>query len=536
MPNNPNAKDNLKPFEPGAKWKGNRHGRIVKPGSLAAEWQKIWSEILFEQAKDESGKKLFDKSDEPIMRPVIDETTGKTLTRLSARMRAATTSRNVKEFEIALKASGYYNEKLQIIRDEKETITPALIIPAELLAPDFLASHRAVMSEKYTEFVEYGGRGSTKSSFVSLEFIQLLVNHPTIHALATRQVKDTLRGSVYSQLLWAINELGMFEQFNCTVSPMEMTYIPTGQKIYFRGADDPGKIKSIKPPFGYIGLVWFEELDSFYGANTIRNIEQSALRGGDEAWTFKTFNPPPTSQNWANKYILIPKENQWQHKSDYRTVPPEWLGRVFLDEAEHLKTVNLQAYEHEYLGLPTSNSGMVFDNLQIKSITDEQIAQFDNVLRGVDWGFAPDPYSYGKMHFDTAQRILYIYDEVRQWKKNEKETYEILVAEHGLQPNDMIICDSSQPGSVADYREFGANARGAEKGADSRKYSYRWLQGLTQIIIDPKRAPYHAQEFTEAEYPRTKDGEVIGEYPTQDDHAIDDVRYATNLIWKQRGL
>lgn len=422
-----------------------------------------------------------------------------------------------------------------IITANESKLLNGFTIPAELIAPDFFASHRAILSGKYTEFIEYGGRGSTKSSFISLEFISLLVNNPQMHGLATRQIKDTLRDSVYSQLLWAIDQLNLNESFRCTVSPMEIQYIPTGQTIFFRGADEPAKIKSIKPPFGYIGLVWFEELDSFYGPETIRNIEQSAVRGGDSAYVFKSYNPPRTVNAWVNKYINIPKDRQHKHSSDYLSVPADWLGKPWLDEAEHLKSVNFPAYEHEYLGVANGVGGMIFDNVIQRTITDEEIAQFDNVLRGGDWGFYPDPYSYGAMHYDAARLTLYIFDEYRDWKKSNRETYDYLVENKGLQPDDLIILDSAESKSVADYRDYGANARAAEKGKESRKYSYKWLQGLTAIVIDPKRAPYHAEEFSSAEYPRTKDGEIISEYPSKDDHAIDDTRYATNLIWRQRG-
>ena len=408
-------------------------------------------------------------------------------------------------------------------------------IPAELIAPDFLSTHRAIYSGKYTEFVESGGRGSTKSSFVALEIIGLIINNPTMHAVALRQVKDTLRDSVYATLVWAIGVLGFDEFFKCTVSPMEIEYIPTGQKIYFRGADDPGKIKSIKPQFGYIGIVWFEELDQYHGPEAIRNIEQSVIRGGDLAYIFKSFNPPQTANNWANKYVKIPKSSQHQHHSNYLNVPVEWLGKTFIDEAEHLKQVNPTAYEHEYLGIANNTGGAVFTNLRQETITDEQIAQFDRVLHGLDWGFYPDPASYGKMHYDAARRILYIYGEARYWKKSNQDLYSVLVADHGYNPADLLIADSEDPKSVADFRAYGSNCRGAEKGAGSVAYSIKWLQGLTAIVIDPVRAPYHAQEFSEYEYERTKDGEIISEYPDKNNHAIDDTRYATNLIWKRRG-
>lgn len=409
------------------------------------------------------------------------------------------------------------------------------VLPADLIAPSFIGAYRDIVQARHTEYVFYGGRGSTKSTFVALAIIYLLKNNPTMHALAMRQVKDTLRMSVYSQLCWAIDQLGLSDEFKCTVSPLEIEYLPTGQKVYFRGADDPGKIKSIKPPFGYIGVLWFEELDTFHGAETIRNIEQSAIRGGDTAFIFKSFNPPQTRNNWANKYILIPKDTQYQHSSNYLTVPPEWLGKVFLDEAEHLKQVNPTAYEHEYMGVPNFDGGAVFCNVKLETITDEQIEQFDHVLHGLDWGFYPDPASYGKMHYDAARRTLYIFGEVREWKKSNEDLHKTLIDSKLYSDVDMLIADSAEPKSVQDFRAYGANCRGAEKGPESVRYSIKWLQGLTAIVIDNVRAPYHAEEFLSYEYERTKDNEIINEYPDKNNHAIDDIRYATNLIWRKRG-
>ncbi|RPJ29476.1 MAG: PBSX family phage terminase large subunit [Chloroflexi bacterium] len=411
----------------------------------------------------------------------------------------------------------------------------SLIIPADLIAPDFFASHRAIHSGKYNEFVEDGGRGSTKSSFISVEIIELLVNHPTWHALATRQVKDTLRDSVYAQFVWAIEQLGLTDSFKCTTSPLEIEYLPTGQKIYFRGADDPGKIKSIKPPFGYIAVLWFEELDSFRGPEVVRNIEQSAIRGGDEAFIFKSFNPPRTSNNWANKYIKTLGEKTWHHSSNYLNVPIEWLGKAFIDRAEYLKAVNPPAYEHEYLGVVNGLGGTVFENAVSRTITDEEIAQFDHIGQGIDWGYYPDPFAWGRSHYDPARHKLYVFDEYRAQKMGNEAVYKELEKAGRLHPGELIIADSAEPKSIGDFRAYGANIRGAEKGPDSRGYSYKWLQSLAEIVIDPVRAPFHLEEFLNCEYEQDKDGNYISEYPEHDDHFIDEVRYRTNLIWRMRG-
>jgi phage terminase large subunit len=421
--------------------------------------------------------------------------------------------------------------------DKQPVVTESarLTIPADLIAPDFFASHRAIHSGKHTEFVEFGGRGSTKSSFISVEIIELLVNHPDVNALATRQVKDTLRDSVYAQLVWAIEMLGMSDSFKCTTSPLEIEYLPTGQQIFFRGADDPGKIKSIKPKKGYIGILWFEELDSFRGPEVVRNIEQSAIRGGDLAWIFKSFNPPRTAGNWANKYTKIPKDTQWQHSSNYINVPIEWLGKVFTEEAAHLKEVNPDAYEHEYMGVPNFAGGMVFPNAVIEAITDEQLKEFDHIYHGLDWGYALDPLHWVKLHYDAKKEIIYIFDEFRANGMSNHRLYEVLTEEKKVKPDDMIIADSAEPKSVGDMREYGLTCRAAEKGPDSVRYSIRWLQNRARIVIDNKRCPHTAQEFLDYEYEQTKDGEWISEYPDKNNHAIDSVRYALNLQWRRRG-
>lgn len=135
----------------------------------------------------------------------------------------------------------------------------------------------------------------------------------------------------------------------------------------------------------------------------MRSIEQSAIRGGDDAFIFKTFNPPKTQNNWANKYIKIPKENQFQLHTTYENVPKKWLGKTFLEEAEHLKTVNPTTYEHEYLGIANGNGGNIFENVTVREITDEEIRVFDRIYYGVDWGWFPDPWAFNKMYYNSLQ-------------------------------------------------------------------------------------------------------------------------------------
>ena len=407
-------------------------------------------------------------------------------------------------------------------------------IPARLVSPAFFPVLLDILDRSHIEYVEEGGRGSTKSSFISLVIPMLIKNNPQMHALCCRKVGNTLRDSVYAQLCWAIDALGLGAEFDSKVSPLEITYKPTGQKIYFRGADDPIKLKSIKPTFGYIGVLWFEELDQFAGDEECRNIQQSVIRGGDDAFIFKSFNPPKTKNNWANKYVLQPKDNRLVTHSDYRQVPAKWLGKAFIDEAEYLRSVNPSAYEHEYLGIPNGNGGMVFENVSGDEITDDQIRMFDRVLNGLDWGYYPDPFAFNRCHYDAARRTLYIFEEVTALKKGNRETADLLFA-RGITHDDRITADSAEPKSVGDYQKFGLKCYGAAKGPGSVDYSMKWLQSLVKIVIDPRRCPDTFREFTDYEYERTKDGEIISGYPDRNNHHIDAVRYATENIWKRHG-
>lgn len=402
------------------------------------------------------------------------------------------------------------------------------------MGPAYRDVHRAVKSGTYNQFVLAGGRGSLKSSYVSAEVILQLIQHPDIHAVVLRKVANTLRKSVFAQYQWAIDKLGLTSIFLATVSPMELTYLPTGQKILFFGTDDPSNLKSIKVPFGYIGILHFEEWDQFSGLEETRNIEQSVLRGGEIALEFKTFNPPKTRDSFANRYILQSKPGQLVHKSTYLQAPPDWLGPRFIADAEHLRDTNFPAYEHEYLGVANGSGGQVFDNLDIRIITPEEIHGFDRIYNGVDWGYYPDPWAFNQMHYDAGRRTLYIFGELTRRKAGNRETADALL-EYGITGTDRITADSAEKKSVQDYREYGLDCRAAIKGPGSVDYSHKWLQSLTQIVIDPDRCPDTAAEFLNYEYDRDKSGEVISGYPDRNNHHIDAVRYAMESVWKRRG-
>lgn len=435
-------------------------------------------------------------------------------------------------------------EKALTIKEQKEAQRKAeeaarmaeeYHLDLDIIADVFHPMVRDIRRGMHTEYVLPGGRGSTKSSGISCIIIELLKNNSDMHALVLRKVGNTIKDSVYAQIKWAISKMGLDAEFKFKTSPFEITYKPTGQKIYFRGADDPLKIKSIKPEFGYIGIVWFEELDQFAGPEEIRNIQQSAIRGGDKAYRFKSFNPPRSKNNWANEYTdeaKLTDQSALVVHSTYKDVPPDWLGEQFINDAEHLKEVNPAAYDNEYMGEANGNGGNVFEFIEEREITDEEIASFDRIYQGVDWGWFPDPFAFVRIYYDAARETLYFLDEHRANKTRNSDT----AAEIKRRGYDdyVITCDSADKKSTSDFRDEGLPARDAIKGPGSVEYSMKWLQGK-KIVFDPRRTPEARKEFKKYEYERDKDGNIISGYPDKDNHFIDATRYATETLWRRRG-
>jgi PBSX family phage terminase large subunit len=352
------------------------------------------------------------------------------------------------------------------------------------------------------------------------------------NAAVFRKVGNTLRDSVYEQIEWAIDALGVQDLWESSLSPLQHVYKPTGQKILYRGLDKAKKTKSVKTAKGYIKYLWFEELDEFSGIEEIRTTQQSVLRGGSQFVVFKTFNPPISLSNWANKYVAEPRSDSYRHKSDYRSVPAEWLGEQFINDAEHLKTTNEKAYKHEYLGEPVGLGTNVFEFIDIRTITNEEYKEFDRIYQGCDWGFYPDPYAFIRLHYDHARDTLYLLDEHYCNKQSNAKTGKWIL---NKKYDDYIVtCDSAEPKSINDYKDMGIPANGVQKGPGSVEYSMKWLQSR-HIVIDSHRTPNAYKEFIEYEFEVNDNGDIISKYPDKNNHAIDAVRYATYPLWRKRG-
>ncbi len=402
---------------------------------------------------------------------------------------------------------------------------------SDIICEQFHELHKSVKKNEYLEYFLKGGRGSTKSSFVAIEIILGMMRDAEsgkhTNCVAMRKVGLYLKDSVHEQLLWAIDILGVTQYWDSKSSPQSLTYMPTGQKILFRGADKPKKIKSIKFAKGYCKYIWYEELDEFEGMHEIRTINQSLMRGGDSFQVFYTYNPPQRVTNWVNIEVNQTKPNRVVHHSDYTKVPRKWLGENFIQEAEHLKRTKPELYEHEYMGTVTGTGGEVFTNVVIRPITDAEIKDFDKENRGIDFGFATDPFAYNTVYYDRKRKRLFVYYEIDAVGMSNRAAYEQIIKEN--KRNDLIIADSAEPKSISEMQQYGLKLIGAKKGPDSVDYGIKFLQGLEEIIIDDTRCPNTAREFTTYELEKDANGNFKNRYPDKNNHHIDTIRYALNM-------
>lgn len=413
---------------------------------------------------------------------------------------------------------------------------------SSIIAPHFYDVVNDFMKEGHSHYWLQGGRGSTKSTLASILIILGLIKNPNTHALCTRKYKTDLHGSVYSQIVKSIGLLGLSHLFKISRrddGAPAITYTPTGQKIFFTGLDDPEGIKSLTAPFGYIKYSWYEEIHQLPGMDKIRSANQTIRRGSDQRFiTFYTYNPPRNKGNWVNQESVALKLNPefYVSESNWEMLPEKlalrWLGKDWISDANTLKERDKNAYDHEYMGIPVGYGTNVFPNVDIHEIDDEQIARFDNVVGGLDFGFANDPAAYTRSHYDRDRRLLYIFDEVYGVGLLNRQLAAKLLDK--LPHHEMVVCDSAEPKSVAELSDMGINTVKAKKGPGSVESGTKFMQELTLIVIDPKRCPNTAREFVNAEFDTDRFGNVVNRIADKNNHTLDATRYRLELEMKRR--
>ena len=410
---------------------------------------------------------------------------------------------------------------------------------SELLPKHFHSLWKATKDREKLNIVAKGGRGSGKSSDISIIITQLIMRYP-MNAVVVRKTDNTLATSVFEQIKWAIEEQKVSHLFKVKVSPMEITYVPRGNRIIFRGAQNPERLKSLKDSRFPFSIMWIEELAEFKTEDEVTTITNSMLRGElDDGLFYKFFfsyNPPKRKQSWVNKKYetSFQPDNTFIHHSTYLDNP--FISKQFIQEAESAKERNEQRYRWEYMGEAIGSGVVPFNNLQIEKIPDELYDNFDNIRNGADFGYAADPLAFTRWHYDKKKRILYAMDEIYGVQMSNREFAKELW-KRGYQ-SDEIYCDSAEPKSIDELKkEHGIKrVKGVKKGPDSVEYGEQWLNDLDAIVIDPNRTPNIAREFENIDYETDKDGNVKPRLEDKDNHSIDSCRYALSRDMRQNKL
>ena len=407
---------------------------------------------------------------------------------------------------------------------------------SEIINKNFYEFWKTINSDRYLFHVLKGGRASAKSTHIAIWLILALMKYP-VTCLCIRKVGNTLAESVFEQLKEAIEILNVGHVWKIQKSPLQLIYIPRGNKFIFRGADDPAKIKSIKMSKFPIAFVWFEELAEFKTEEEVSTIVNSVLRAElPDGLTYKviySYNPPKRKQSWVNKKFetqFIP-DNTYIHHSTYLDNPH--ISKAFIEEANEVKKKNEFKYRWEYLGEPIGSGVVPFSNLEFRTITDEEIASFDNIRQGNDFGYATDPMAFVRIHYDKKKRIIYFIDEIYGVKMSIRELASKIKSKG--YDDFHVTCDSAEPRSIAELRELGIKALKAKKGPGSIEFGENWLDDLEAIVIDVKRTPNVAREFENIDYQTDKDGNIRPKLEDKDNHSIDSTRYALELDMKLHG-
>ena len=397
---------------------------------------------------------------------------------------------------------------------------------SDLLTPKFYSLYSAWKSNKYTRLICKGGRGSAKSTNIALILVVDLMQYP-VNTICFRKVGETLRKSVYEQIKWAIKFLGVEEYFEYKLSPLEIIYKERGNKFIFMGVDDPQKSKSIKEAQFPVARYWFEELAEFKNEDEVETVLNSIFRGKLEKGLiykgFFSYNPPKMKHNWVNKkynYSFI-ENNVYVHHSTYLENPH--ISEEFIKEAEAVKAKDETKYRLVYMGEPIGNGLVPFPNLEIREIEATEIAGLEKFRNGVDWGYGVDPLAFVRWGYDKKKGIIYALDEYYGvGLKNRNLANYILSKGY----DELVMCDSAEPKSIDELKEYDISAWGAKKGAGSVEYGEKWLSDLEAIVIDPKRTPNISREFEMIDYDTDREGNPLPRLCDSNNHTIDATRYA----------
>lgn len=390
--------------------------------------------------------------------------------------------------------------------------------------------------------VAKGSRASKKSKTTALNYIHDLMAMPDANLLVVRKTYRTLKDSCYTELKWAIKRLGVERWWDWKESPLEMTYLPTGQKIYFRGLDDPLKVTSITVETGVLCWLWIEEAYEITKESDFDMLDES-IRGEVPEGLYKqvtlTFNPW-NERHWIKHRFFddlvgynsegqpIYKERESPISEDGEILAittnytcNEWLDKADLAVFERMKRNNPRRYQVAGLGHWGIVDGLVYENWREEAFTLEQVRSCKTVA-GLDFGYTNDPTAFFLGFLDEKGKKLYVWDELYEKGLSNRAIYDRIAA-LGYS-KERITADSAEPKSIDELHGLGLRITGAKKGKDSIQNGIQWIQDL-EIIVHPRCVNY-ITEISNYTWARDRFDKKLNQPVDDFNHLMDAMRYA----------
>lgn len=401
-----------------------------------------------------------------------------------------------------------------------------------------------MVGKGYADFWNYkgmyrvvkGSRGSKKSKTMALWCISQLMKYPEANLLVVRKTYRTLKDSCYSDLKWAIHKLKVDEHWNCTTSPLEITYIPTGQKILFRGLDDPLKVTSIGVDIGNLCWCWVEEAYEITNEEDFDTLDES-IRGKVPEGLFKqitlTFNPW-NEKHWLKKrFFDNPDEDTLAMTTNY--LCNEWLDEADKRKFEKMKVNNPRRYQVAGLGNWGIVEGLVYENFKEEEFDIEEIKRIPNIESafGLDFGYTNDPSALFCGLVDRKNMKIYVFDEMYEKGLSNRAIYENILRMGYAKEH--ITADSSEPKSIDELRNLGLyRVSAANKGKDSINNGIQYIQDF-EIIIHPRCVNF-LTEISNYTWDSDKFGNKLNKPIDDFNHLLDAFRYAMERFNKSKWL
>lgn len=368
-----------------------------------------------------------------------------------------------------------------------------------------------------------GSRASKKSKTTALWFIYNLMQLSGSNLLVIRKTYRTLKDSCFTELKWAIKRLGVEQWWEVKESPLEMTYKPTGQKIYFRGLDDPLKVTSITVETGCLCWGWIEEAYEISKEADFDMLDESirgeVSEGLFKQWTF-TFNPW-NEHHWIKKrFFDNPDDETLALTTNY--LCNEWLDEADKKVFETMKRNNPRRYQVAGLGAWGIVDGLIYENFKEQEFTLEQVKHCKSAF-GLDFGYTNDPSAFFVGFVDLENKKLYVWDEFYEKGLSNKKIFE-KISSMGY-AKEKITADSAEPKSIDELQTLGLrHISGAKKGKDSILNGVQWIQDL-EIIIHPRCVNF-ITEISNYTWDEDKFGNKLNRPIDDFNHLMDAMRYA----------